>query len=226
STPCSVPSSPGRPCNMFNAMSGLTVVSTAAMSRPTSIRVTRWPSRASASAQALPERNDISRSADQPPISTATCLLIFPRSRPQRVSGYSNQQNRGGLALTPPAPPSLSPGERMLCHSDPLDLPFEIDAGVFFDPPTHRLAQDLDVGSGGTAEVDQKIAVHRRHLRIRNLKATAPGGIDESPRLVTGRVLESRAAGAALNRLGCLARFRDLLHLGGNVGWIAGGAWK
>src|SRR5262249_39619753 len=90
----------------------------------------------------------------------------------------------------------------------------------------HRLAQDLDVGSGGTAEVDQKIAVHRRHLRIPNLKATAPGGIDESPRLVTGRVLESRAAGAALNWLGCLARFRDLLHLGGNVGWIAGGALK
>src|SRR5262245_22152535 len=62
---------------MLRARSGLTVVSTAAMSRPTSMRVTRWPSRASASAQALPERNDISRSADQPPIRTATCLLIL-----------------------------------------------------------------------------------------------------------------------------------------------------
>src|SRR6516225_7373367 len=77
STPCSVPSSPGRPCSMLRATSGLTVVSTAAMSRPTSMRVTRWPRRASASAQALPERNDISRSADQPPIRTATCLLIL-----------------------------------------------------------------------------------------------------------------------------------------------------
>src|SRR5262245_2997312 len=114
----------------------------------------------------------------------------------------------------------------MLCHSDALDLPFEIDAGVFFDPPTHRLAQDLDVGSGGTAEVDQTIAVHRRHLRIPTREAPAPRSIDESLRLVTGRVLESRAGGAARNWLGCLARFRDLLHLGGNVGWIAGGALK
>src|SRR5262249_36474226 len=114
----------------------------------------------------------------------------------------------------------------MLCHPDALDLPFEVDAGVFFDPPTHRLAQGLDVGSGGTAEVNQKIAVHRRHLGIPNFEATAPGGIDELPRLVTGRVLESRAAGAALDWLGRLARFRDLLHLGGNVGWIAGGALK
>ena len=38
STPCSVPSSPGRPCSTLRATSGLTVVSTVAMSRPTSMR--------------------------------------------------------------------------------------------------------------------------------------------------------------------------------------------
>src|SRR5437879_4417241 len=46
------------------------------MSRPTSIWVTRCPSRSSASAQYLPDRSETSRSADQPPIRTATCLLM------------------------------------------------------------------------------------------------------------------------------------------------------
>src|SRR5438093_1524356 len=76
SMPCSVPSSPGRPCSTLSATSGLTVPRTVAMSRPTSMRVTRYPSRTSASAQALPERSDTSRAADQPPIRTATCFIF------------------------------------------------------------------------------------------------------------------------------------------------------
>src|SRR4029077_2251447 len=76
SIPCSVPSSPGRPCNTFRAASGLSARSVAATSRSTSTRLTRWPVRSSASAHALPERKDTSRSADHPPMRTATCFMI------------------------------------------------------------------------------------------------------------------------------------------------------
>src|SRR5215467_8566980 len=137
STPCSVPSSPGRPCSMLRATSGLTVVSTTAMSRPTSMRVTRWPRRASASAQALPERNDISRSADQPPIRTATCLLIL---RPRRDADSLVPPNRieigVGVERCDPALARRSTvnvvagAKQTLRHSDPLDLPLELHAGI------------------------------------------------------------------------------------------------
>src|SRR6266849_3446757 len=148
STPCSVPSSPGRPCSMLRATSGLTVVSTAAMSRPTSMRVTRWPRRESASAQALPERNEISRSADQPPIRTATCLLMLvgPTADSPRASIESRM---GGTSRV-----------RLFCRSDPLDLPFKLDVGILFDALAHGLAQIFELGGGGAAQIDEKIAVH------------------------------------------------------------------
>jgi hypothetical protein len=56
-----------------------------------------------------------------------------------------------------------------LYHSDPLDLPFEIDAGMLLDAPAHRLAQRFDIGGGGAAEIDEKISVHLRHLRVAHL---------------------------------------------------------
>src|SRR5215472_14324709 len=222
STPCSVPSSPGRPFSMLRATSGLTVVSTAAMSRPTSMRVARWPRRASASAQALPECNDISRSADQPPIRTATCLLILrPICDADCLYHSIGSIRRAGRARRVNI---VTGAKQPLRHSDPHDLPLELHAGIIFDASTHRLAQRLDVGGGGTAKIDQKIAVHLRHLRAPDFEAAAAGGIDELPRFVTGRVLEGRAAGAALDRLGCLARFGDLLHLCGDRGRITGRA--
>src|SRR5215475_13070095 len=125
STPCRVPSSPGRPCNMLRATSGSTVVSTVAMSRPTSMRVT-----------------------------------LCPRRR-ARITA------------------AVGAARRMLCHSDPLDLPLEIDAGMLLDAPAHRLAQRFDVGGGGAAEIDQKIAVHRRYLRVAHLQAAAARRVDE-----------------------------------------------
>src|SRR5262245_45920708 len=76
STPWIVPSSPGRPCSMLSATSGLRPASTVATSGFTSTRDTRNPPRSSASAQALPERRLTSRSADQPPIRTATCFAM------------------------------------------------------------------------------------------------------------------------------------------------------
>src|SRR3954466_9439156 len=98
---------------------------------------------------------------------------------------------------------------RRLRRADPLDLPFELDAGILAHAPAHRLAQRLDVGGGGAAEIDQKIAVHLRNLGGPVFQAAATGGIDELPRLVAGRILEGRAAGAALDRLRRLARFGD-----------------
>ncbi len=85
----------------------------------------------------------------------------------------------------------------------------------------HRLAQRLDVGGGGAAEIDQEVAVQLRHLRVADLEAAAAGGVDQLPGLVAGRVLEGRAAGAALDRLRRLARLGDLVHLGGDRGRIA-----
>src|SRR5205823_3608802 len=121
--------------------------STVAMSRPTSMRVTRKPCRTSASAQALPERKLTSRSADQPPIRTATCLLMLPLrlGRRKNVGWVSRRRN-------PPLPrqtadyaalirPTCCAAElirfatnrienerfvesfRLLRHPDPLDLP-------------------------------------------------------------------------------------------------------
>src|SRR5437764_7411894 len=92
-----------------------------------------------------------------------------------------------------------SSGRGLLRHSDPLDLPVQRDAGILLHALAHGLAQRLDVGGGGTAEVDQEIAVHLRHLGVAELEAPAAGGVDELPGLMSRRVLEGRAAGAALD---------------------------
>src|SRR2546423_1730390 len=105
--------------------------------------------------------------------------------------------------------------ERSACHADPLDLPFELDAGMLAHARTHGLAQRLDVGGSRAAEVDQEIAVHLGDLRTADREPAAAGGVDELPGFAPGRVLEGRAAGAALDRLGGLARFWDLVHFGG-----------
>ena len=60
-----------------------------------------------------------------------------------------------------------------------------------------------------------------RHLGRAHGEAAHPGAVDQLPGLVARRVLEGRAAGAALDRLGGLAAFRDLVHCRGNLGGIA-----
>src|ERR1700756_2317896 len=65
-------------------------------------------SRSSASAQALPERSDTSRSADQPPISTATCFCVLMAVSPPIESArwrysespWSNSPNAVSASLT------------------------------------------------------------------------------------------------------------------------------
>src|SRR4029453_4476513 len=131
-------------------------------------------------------------------LSSAATLIRLYHSRGR---GWVRIEHLGALSPSPPG------AKRVLCHPDPLDLPLKLDAGMLFAPPTHRLAQRLDVAGAGAAEIDQKIAVHLRHLRIADLQPAAAGSIDELPRFVTGRVLEGRAARAALDRLGGLARF-------------------
>src|SRR5215469_1815809 len=86
-------------------------------------------------------------------------------------------------AVSPPSPPpTMRIGSFIallgrFCHSDPLDLPFQLDAGIFLHAPTHRLAQRLDVGRDGAAEVDQEVAVHFGNLRITDLEPAAAGGV-------------------------------------------------
>src|SRR5712672_572105 len=203
--PWMAPSSPGRPCNRLRAASGFAAASAAATLRSTSMRVTRRPWRSSASAQDLPERSETSRSADHPPISTATCLvMIYP---------LPQGSIRGALADSPRDP-------------DALDLPFQLHAGIFLHARPHGLAQCLDIGRARVAAVDQEIAVHLRHLGVAHHKAAAAGGVDQLPGFVARRILEGRAAGAALDRLRGLARPGDLVHLGGDLLAIAGPALK
>ena len=108
-----------------------------------------------------------------------------------------------------------------LRHSDPLDLPFQLDARRLLHAPAHRLAQGLDIRGGGAAEIDQEVAVHLRNLGVAVFQAAAAGGINELPRFLAGRILERRAAGAALDRLRLLAIGGDVVHLGENLRGIA-----
>ena len=73
SNPCTVPSSPGTPCSALNTTSAFVSANRAATSRSISIRVTRCPRDSSALATPSPLMSETGRSADQPPIRTATC---------------------------------------------------------------------------------------------------------------------------------------------------------
>src|SRR5213593_1708777 len=83
-------------------------------------------------------------------------------------------------------------------HADPFDLPVELNARRLPHARAHGLAQRLDVGGSRSAEIDQEVAVHIRHLRVADLEPAAAGGIDELPGFLSRRVLEGRAAGSAL----------------------------
>src|SRR5680860_1698287 len=111
-----------------------------------------------------------------------------------RRSGIKTQQRRSGLA-------------------EALDLPFKLDAARLLHPRPHSLAERLDIGGAGIAFVDEEVAVQLRHLGVAHRKPTATGRIDELPRLIAGRVLKGRAAGAALDGLHLLAIGGDLVHL-------------
>ena len=75
--PCSVPSSPGRPCSTLSATSGLSVLQ---HGRDVAADIDAGDAVAGAlervGAGLAGAQADTSRSADQPPIRTATCLLM------------------------------------------------------------------------------------------------------------------------------------------------------
>src|SRR5690348_8684933 len=219
-SPWIAPSSPGRPCSRLSAASGFAAPSAAATLRSTSIRVTRKPCRSSASAQAFPERSDTSRSADHPPIRTATCWVIAQASNarttaprtlivPSPLVRREHACASGGAGRRKWQP--MRPSSR---YPDALDLPFELHARMLPHPAAHFLAQRLDVRRARMAAVDQEIAVHLRYLGVADHEPAAAGSVNELPSLLPRRILECRAARAALDRLGRLARLSDLVHLG------------
>src|SRR4051794_2355986 len=75
-TPCTVPSSPPRPCSALKTTSGLgeSAATSPSRSRVTSIDQASKPSSSSAVVTSRPETSETSRSADQPPMRTATRL--------------------------------------------------------------------------------------------------------------------------------------------------------
>src|SRR4029079_14759926 len=85
----------------------------------------------------------------------------------------------------------------------------------------HARTECVDVGAGGIALVDEEVAMHLRDLGIADAQATTAGGIDQLPGLLAGRILEGRAAGAALDRLHFLAIGGDAVHLGEDVRGLA-----
>jgi hypothetical protein len=101
-----------------------------------------------------------------------------------------------------------------------LYLPLQLHAALVLHSPPHFLAQRLDVGAGGVAEVEQEIGVLLAHLRAADLQATAPGFVDQSPCLVSGRVLEGGTAGLGAQRLAGLA----LAAMRSISAWIVAGS--
>src|SRR5690348_8145587 len=85
--------------------------------------------------------------------------------------------------------------------ADPLDFPFEADVGFRLHAAADFLAQRLDVGTRRATEIEQEVAMLFRDLRAAELQSAAARSIDQRPGLVTGRILEGRAAGAAAQRL-------------------------
>src|ERR1700730_6068577 len=118
----------------------------------------------------------------RPPRPRASAVVSPPRPPPTMMTGWST-------------PPTFSP----LAHPDPLDLPFEIDAGRFPDTRAHHLAQCLDVGRAGAALVDEEVEMQLRHLGAPHRQSATARGVDELPCLATGRILEGRAAGPVLD---------------------------
>src|SRR5690349_1936596 len=116
------PSSPHLPCSALKATSGLRSERTCGILRFTSTGVTWKPARRSASEQASPVERLTSRSADQPPIRTATWVKRGSRS------GMV-----GALRRNP----------------NTLDLPVELDAGLVLYAMADGLAQFFDLCRGG-----------------------------------------------------------------------------
>ena len=115
-SPCIQPSSPHRPCRALNATSicGRSSASRSAISGPTSSVSASTPRSPSALAIAAPLTSETSRSADRPPMRTATRALIAapPRGGPGDRGGGSPIRGGRPSSRTPAGARSL-PGLRV-----------------------------------------------------------------------------------------------------------------
>src|SRR5215831_11712011 len=171
SAPCTVPSSPKRPCSAMNTRAKPSRLSSDTWRSAGSNACASTPCSRSALSTALPDRNEISRSAEGPPISTATfpnsrgltrlppCLLRANTARRRVGSGRDSRRAIPTLRAGP-----LAAGSHGL-PDDP-DLGLEDHAGLFGHHPPHVLDQRLDVGRARAAlRVDDEVGVLLRHPR-------------------------------------------------------------
>ena len=105
--------------------------------------------------------------------------------------------------------------------ADALDLPIELDAGRFLHPRRTVSPSSSICAAVAPPSLIRKLQCISETLRRANGKAAHAGLVDQLPGFVARRILEGRAAGAALDRLGGLAALGDLVHGGGNIGGIA-----
>src|SRR5690242_8363456 len=143
SRPCTVPSSPKRPCRALNAASGLASNNCWPGLSPGSSGKASKPSSRNALTTPRPDDSETSRSADRPPDRTAMRL---------KVTLLMGRSTAGG-------------------HPHALDFPFQGDAGLLLHPLAHFFAQSFQVCRAGIAGIDQEIGVLLADLRPANLQA-------------------------------------------------------
>src|SRR4051794_1707219 len=66
---------------------------------------------------------------------------------------------------TPGSMRRIAPEWQLSGIPDPLDFPVKLDTRIFLHPGAHGFSERLDVMRGRVSGVDQKIAMHLRHLR-------------------------------------------------------------
>src|SRR4051812_32314447 len=155
------------------------------------------------------------RSATSRPMSMRVTRCPNPSSASATPAPLSSDTSRSDDQ------PPISTATCTSRHSYALNFPFQLDAGMGFDPPPHFLAERLDIGRTRLAQVEQEVAMLFRDLRVADGEAPAACRVDELPGLGAGRVLEGRAAGAAAQGLRRLPLLGDPVHLGGDAGAVA-----
>src|SRR5438105_10466395 len=174
SAPCTVPSSPKRPCNAMKmrwkpwrlrSKSSRSAGSNAAAS-------TRFD--LSAASTAFPERSEISRSADGPPMSTATLPNCFAMA------------SRSAIA----AP---------LAHDAHLE--HQVHAVLREHRRMHVFDDRLDVGGGRVPEVHDEVGVLRRDLRPAHCVALEAARFDQARGVVARRIAEDASRVGLAERL-------------------------
>ena len=166
-----MPSSPSRPCRAMNATSGAASRRAGATrSAPTSIAITSWPRRSSASSTRAPDFSETWRSSERPPFSTATA---HGRRLIRRACGGS----RSTLASSSPRSAGRRPAPRRrrqparACRppggAGQRAVQRDLLADDLADPPD-ALA-DLVLADAG------EVQPHRRRRRARRRTRRGPG---------------------------------------------------